>query len=137
MRFLILEQGSIAGTIPSEYSELERLLILDMDFNDLTGSLPDGVYDLSALQQLDLNDNEITGSISSRIGDLSQLAFFQIDHNLLTGTIPSEMGLLTNLSKCIQSLGFVFLYEQFHAYLNLFHCFGFFAKELRFSVTTI
>ena len=66
MRFLILEQGDISGTIPASYGELERLLILDMDFNQLTGTLQETLFDLNSLQQLDLNDNDITGTISPR-----------------------------------------------------------------------
>ena len=98
LRFLILEQGEISGPIPDSYGEyFERLLILDMDFNQLSGALPETLYDLTSLQQLDLNDNQITGSISPKIGDLSLLTFFQIDHNLLSETIPSEMGQLSNL----------------------------------------
>ena len=100
LRFLILEQGNIAGPIPPGYGDLDRLLILDMDFNDLTGEIPEELYGLNSLQQLDLNDNDITGTISPSIGDLDFLTFFQVDHNALSGTVPSEMGRLDNLREC-------------------------------------
>ena len=96
IRFFILEQGGIFGTIPSPFG----LLILDLDFNSVEGSLPDELYGLSSLQQLDLNDNLITGTISTLIGELNLLTFLQIDFNDITGTIPTEMGELDQLSEC-------------------------------------
>ncbi|KAL3804686.1 hypothetical protein HJC23_008501 [Cyclotella cryptica] len=97
LRFLILEQGDLFGTIPTTYGLLERLLILDLDFNNVQGQLPDEIYGLSSLQQLDLNDNLLTGTISTLIGQLSLLTFFQIDHNEIIGEIPTEMGELEQL----------------------------------------
>lgn len=68
LRFLILE-GAINGTdyndgsltflqgdIPS-LDNLDRLIVLDLNYNQLTGPIPDGVWDMSDLRQLDLNDN--------------------------------------------------------------------------------
>jgi len=97
LRFLILEQGDLTGSIPTTYGLLERLLILDLDFNNVEGQLPNEIYGLTSLQQLDLNDNLLTGTISSLIGQLSLLTFFQIDHNQITGVIPTEMGELEQL----------------------------------------
>ena len=71
LRFYILEQGEISGKIPTEYRLLDRLLILDMDFNALTGQIPEELLSMDSLQQLDLNDNELTGSISTKIGDMT------------------------------------------------------------------
>ncbi|KAL7521329.1 hypothetical protein ACHAWX_006010, partial [Stephanocyclus meneghinianus] len=104
LRFLILEQGDLTGSIPTTYGLLDRLLILDLDFNNVGGQLPDEIYGLPSLQQLDLNDNLFTGTISPLIGQLSLLTFFQIDHNLITGVIPTEMGELEQLSKLPSAL---------------------------------
>ena len=51
LRFFILEQGSTAGRIPTEYGLFDNLLIFDMDFNDLTGPIPEELFDMNVLQQ--------------------------------------------------------------------------------------
>ena len=99
LRFFILEQGSIGGTIPNQYGEFDRLLIFDLDFNELSGSIPDELFDMKVLQQLDLNDNNLDGALSTNIGSMTTLTFLQLDHNNLEGTIPTEVGLLKSLRK--------------------------------------
>ena len=52
----------MTGTIPSEFSEIEDLLFLDLDFNQLTGTIPESIFGLTGIIQLDLNNNELTRS---------------------------------------------------------------------------
>ena len=106
LRFFILEQGEIGGTIPSQFGEFDRLLIFDLDFNELSGNIPDELFDMNVLQQLDLNDNNLEGTLSTNIGSMTTLTFLQLDHNNLEGNIPSEVGLLNSLRE--YNLVFVF-----------------------------
>jgi hypothetical protein len=138
LRFLILEQGDLTGSIPTTYGLLERLLILDLDFNNMAGQLPDEIYGLSSLQQLDLNDNFFTGTISPLIGQLSLLTFFQIDHNEITGVIPTEMGELEQLSKSPSSFELWVIIQCISLMSCALTIFSFyFGQELHSSVTQI
>jgi hypothetical protein len=129
LRFLILERGTIQGTIPVEFGEyfmilsmacitchrnflsntcldatnatgdIEDLVFLDMDFNQLEGTIPDQIYEFANLVQLDLNNNLLSGTISPLIGNLRNLVFFQISENDFSGTLPPEIRQLSSLGK--------------------------------------
>ena len=122
LRFFILEQGEIGGTIPSQFGEFDRLLIFDLDFNELSGNIPDELFDMNVLQQLDLNDNNLEGTLSTNIGSMTTLTFLQLDHNNLEGIIPSEVGLLNSLREC--NLVFVFCCLILIG-TNIYHFFSF------------
>ena len=91
------ENDGLSGELVPELSVLSSMRFLILEQGDIAGPSPETLYDLSSLQQLDLSDNQITGSISSKIGDLQLLEEFRIDHNSLFGTIPDQMGQLNNL----------------------------------------
>jgi len=95
LRFLLLEDGDIAGNIPP--LTLTRLQVLQMDSNQLNGTIPDELFGLPRLQQLSIGNNQITGSISSSIGNSKLLTVLLLDSNRLTGTIPESMGVIKNL----------------------------------------
>jgi hypothetical protein len=92
LKFLILEEGLISGSIPVEIGFLKNLVTIDLNFNAFTGSLPESLYRLSNLQELDLNDNMFSGSLSTQISRLQQLVLLQIQNNDMTGTIPNQLG---------------------------------------------
>lgn len=100
MRILSLEQGSMAGTLPSFLGLLSQLHIIDLDYNKFSGSIPEEIYGLPYLRQLDLDHNQLTGTLSTEIGLLSELEILQIDNNSFDGTIPNEISKLVNLSEC-------------------------------------
>lgn len=79
-------------------SNLEKLLLLDLDFNMLTGTLPSEIFSLTNLLELDLNNNTLSGSIDG-IQNLSELTFLQLHSNSFTGEIPSSFGNLKRLER--------------------------------------
>ena len=91
------ENDGLSGELVPELSVLSSMRFLILEQGDIAGPIPETLYDLSSLQQLDLSDNLITGIISSKIGDLLLLEEFRIDHNSLYGTLPDQMGQLNNL----------------------------------------
>lgn len=99
LKYLLLEEGLISGSIPSEIGFNGKLIQLDLNFNAMTGAIPESLYRLSNLEQLDLNDNRFTGTISTNISGLTQLVFLQLEQNTFMGTIPEEMGNLFLLGK--------------------------------------
>jgi len=50
LRFLIPEQGTISGPIPSQYGDLDRRLMLDIDFNQILGHIPEDFFRLDQFE---------------------------------------------------------------------------------------
>lgn len=99
LRFLILEQGKIEGEIPESIGNL-KLLVVDLDFNELSGKIPQSLYSVNTLQQLDLNDNKLTGQLPSDVDNWKRMTFLQVSNNNFIGNIPTELGELKQLSEC-------------------------------------
>lgn len=47
----------LKGSIPEQYSNLDQLIILDLNYNELDGTIPEKIYDMTQLQTLDINHN--------------------------------------------------------------------------------
>ena len=75
-----------------------RVLLLELQENNLTGPIPPELGRLSNLRTLDLHSNNLTGSIPRALGALTNLDRLWVAHNNLTGSIPPELGSLTNLT---------------------------------------
>ena len=128
LRFLLLEIGAIAGTIPTQLGVLENLELLDLDFNLLQGAIPEELYDLTNLRQFDINNNELSGTISTRIGQLQNLNLIQVESNFLTGRIPDELSSLLLLGK------FVFNWTIF---FDICHCHFLDSADFFFLFSTV
>ena len=75
-----------------------RVLLLELQENNLTGPIPPELGRLSSLRKLYLYSNNLTGSIPRELGALTNLDRLWVAHNNLTGSIPPELGSLTNLT---------------------------------------
>ena len=60
-----------------------KVVAIDLSFNNLVGSLPDELGNLTNLESLNLFRNRITGAIPSTIGNLKQLKVLNIAFNKL------------------------------------------------------
>ena len=94
---LQLNYNDLTGAIPPELGELSELVELWLDGNGLTGAIPPQFGDLAKLEVLNLANNNLGGVIPSELGRLSDLRIFFLYRNNLTGAIPSELGDLSNL----------------------------------------
>ena len=47
----------LKGPIPEQYSNLDQLIILDLNYNELDGTIPEKIYGMTQLQTLDINHN--------------------------------------------------------------------------------
>ena len=77
--------------------KLQRLLELNVSYNNLQGPIPPDVSNLQQLIELDLSSNKIEGEIPSTLGECLQLQILQMDCNILTGNI-SPLSSLTSLN---------------------------------------
>ena len=96
---LYISNNSITGSIPSEIGNLPALQNLIIYNNLLTGAIPSSIGNLTNLESFHAYSNDLTGQIPSEIGNLSSLNALRLNHNALTGSIPSELFNLTNLTQ--------------------------------------
>jgi Leucine rich repeat N-terminal domain len=84
----------------------ERVISLDLGFNNLAGTIPPQIDSLTKLAFLELVSNALSGPIPAELGKLTNLTaldlgvipaeYGKLNSNGLTGPIPVELG---NLSK--------------------------------------
>ena len=95
-----LSKNFIAGTLPPEISELNRLYSLNLFGNSFEGTLPSEYGGLTQLSLLNLGDTFLSGTIPTEYGDLTLLTELNLrDNAIRKGSIPSELGRLTRLGK--------------------------------------
>ncbi len=94
---LDLEYNQLSGSIPTEIGNLTNLEYLNISRNQLSGSIPTEIGNLSSLEFLYLSDNQLSGSIPAEIGNLNNLMLLFLYNNHLSGSIPAEIGRLVNL----------------------------------------
>ena len=93
------KRHGLAGQIPPELGNLERLQSLVLAGNELQGDIPPELGNLTELTRLDLGNNSLTGAIPSELGDLARLRELDLRDNRLTGAIPSRLGRLWDRSE--------------------------------------
>ncbi len=76
----------------------ERVVYINMAYNNLSGPLPPSVGNLSYLNQLLLNDNQITGTIPSAITNWTNISTINLNNNQFSGNIPASLGNLFTLT---------------------------------------
>ena len=78
-----------------------KVVELNLQFNNLQGNLPETIGNLINLQRMNLGFNKIQGKLPSSIGNLSNLVSLEIFMNKLEGNIPNEIGNLTTLKSLL------------------------------------
>ena len=92
--------NALAGLIPDDLGDLDRLELLDLGYNRLTGPIPDALGNLTNLEALKLGlTRGLTGPIPPRLGNLSRLKELDLGVSQLSGPIPDELGDLANLES--------------------------------------
>ncbi|XP_027343467.1 putative leucine-rich repeat receptor-like serine/threonine-protein kinase At2g24130 [Abrus precatorius] len=123
LKYLLMQENQIFGSIPHSLANLSRLLILNLTSNLLNGTLSSEICRLPNLEQLflshnlfktsipealgkclnlgllDLSHNQFSGRIPESLGNLVRLNYLFLNNNLLSGTIPPTLGRCTNLYK--------------------------------------
>ncbi|KAJ1272792.1 hypothetical protein BS78_06G228600 [Paspalum vaginatum] len=96
---LILRNCRISDNLASvNFSQLAKLNLLDLSFNNITGPVPKGLLNLNSLNFIFLGNNSLTGSLPSSIG--SSLTALDFSYNQLSGNFPpwvSQKNLQLNL----------------------------------------
>ena len=83
---------SIKATLPDDISELQNLVILDLDANVfISGTIPASLGDIPTLSEIYLGTNLLEGSLPTELGQLLNLTILDVQINFLTGVIPPEL----------------------------------------------
>ncbi|KAM3306381.1 hypothetical protein P3S67_013251 [Capsicum chacoense] len=87
-QFPCLRNNSFTGSLPSSFSNISNLEILNLAFNSLEGHIPVSLPNASRLEKLELSYNSLQGNISEEIGNLHNMNWLSIQHNQLMSSIP-------------------------------------------------
>jgi len=97
-RTLSLSSNGLVGTIPHEMQAMDRLRVLNLEYNGgITGTLPPALWKMTSLQQLILQWCNLNGTIPTWIGELENLTYLGLGNNQLEGQVPTEIEKLTQL----------------------------------------
>lgn len=96
--------NNVAGPIPPELRNLQKLQSLDLTANPLTGTFPIELTQISSLRSLRLGEfygKPLGGTIPKELAQLTNLRALDLSGNALTGSIPQELTNLPNLQELI------------------------------------
>ncbi|XP_038691933.1 MDIS1-interacting receptor like kinase 2-like [Tripterygium wilfordii] len=136
LAYLNLSYNKLNGSIPSQISQLTKLISLDLSNNQLSGTIPADIGLLTHLEVLQLGHNSLAGLITQEIGKLKSLNKLSLQGNNLKGPIPTSLGNLTNMTYLDLSNNWLTdtLHEfPFSSLLNLFYL-DLSSNELRGSI---
>ncbi|MXY97072.1 MAG: hypothetical protein F4Z29_04830 [Gemmatimonadetes bacterium] len=69
-----------------------RVVGLNLAYNNLAGEIPEALGQLTALRELDLSHNRLSGNIPEAIGELENLSTIFVDSNkAMTGPLPPAL----------------------------------------------
>ena len=94
---LDFQQENLAGHIPTELGDMDKLERINFRGNELTGQVPAALGRLTNLRRLQLGNNQLTGRISLELVNLVKLEDLMLGENQLIGNIPPELADLDNL----------------------------------------
>jgi len=91
--------NNLVGNLPAEIGQFSELETLFLPVNSLSGTIPTSIGNLINLQEFSLSSNQFTGEIPTQIGNLSNLRSLFLGTNMLTGIIPTTITGLVNLEN--------------------------------------
>jgi hypothetical protein len=90
-------QPALAGTLPPDWSRLQKLQHVWLEENSLTGSLPPSWGQLRQLKELVLFSNKLSGPLPDAYKSLTALTSLRLSNNSLTGSVPPSWASMTQL----------------------------------------
>ncbi|XP_062159819.1 piriformospora indica-insensitive protein 2-like [Alnus glutinosa] len=85
---LVLSNNPIGGDLMNlEWSNLHKLVILDLSNVGLTGEIPESISKLKRLRFLGLGDNNLTSKLSPKLATLPCISALYLNGNNLTGEL--------------------------------------------------
>ena len=94
---LNLEFNNLKGNLPESLGDLIYLKKINFFRNNLTGNIPNSIGNLKSLEECNMAFNSLEGKLPESITNLNALVSLQLFMNQLEGSIPSSIGKLENL----------------------------------------
>ncbi|CAH2067226.1 unnamed protein product [Thlaspi arvense] len=96
--YLQLSGNKLSGEVPANISQMKKLSMLHLGFNEFQGKLPPEIGQLP-LAFLNLTRNNFSGQIPQEIGNLKCLQNLDLSCNNFSGNFPTILNDLTEMSK--------------------------------------
>ena len=97
LEVLTLSSNGFVGQLSFSFSNLSQLSHLDLSSNELTGSFP-LIKNLSRLSYLDLSSNHFSGTLNPSLFELHRLFYLDLSkNNLVSSSVPYEFDNLNRL----------------------------------------
>ncbi|VVA95251.1 unnamed protein product [Arabis nemorensis] len=96
--YLQLSGNKLSGEVPADISQMKKLSMLHLGFNEFEGKLPPEIGQLP-LAFLNITRNNFSGQIPQEIGNLKCLQNLDLSYNNFSGNFPTSLNDLNELSK--------------------------------------
>ncbi|CAN8234828.1 unnamed protein product [Cochlearia groenlandica] len=96
--YLQLSGNKLSGEVPTNISQMKKLSMLHLGYNEFDGKLPREIGDLP-LAFLNLTRNKFSGQIPQEIGNLKCLQNLDLSYNNFSGNFPTSLNDLSEMSK--------------------------------------
>ncbi|PWA94895.1 leucine-rich repeat transmembrane protein kinase [Artemisia annua] len=97
---ILLKGQNISATLPSEFSKLRYLKVLDLSRNLLNGTVP-STWATMQLTNLSFMGNRLSGQFPTALTRMVTLLDLSIEGNRFSGSIPPDIGNMKNLQKLV------------------------------------
>ncbi len=87
-RSLRLARNAFTGGLPSNFSTLSALAVIDFSSNRLSGTL-DVLTTVTAVRDVNLESNAFSGTLPAGLAGLTRLADLRVGGNDLVGALPA------------------------------------------------
>ncbi|MED6122590.1 hypothetical protein PIB30_041128 [Stylosanthes scabra] len=102
LTLLELFSSELNGSIPSFLSNLQHLTNLDLSDNNLSGQFPNVLGQLTKLQKLNLRGNRLGGKLLlSSLANLTQISSLDCSYNKFEGSLPDKIAGFTSLTELV------------------------------------
>ncbi|KAK1412113.1 hypothetical protein QVD17_33103 [Tagetes erecta] len=96
---IVITPQNVSTNLPSEFSKLPHLQLLDLSLNYFTGSIPSEWATILNLRSLSLYGNRLSGPFPTTLTRITTLLSLTIRNNHFSGPIPEEISNLSNLDS--------------------------------------
>ncbi|PKA47484.1 Receptor-like protein kinase HAIKU2 [Apostasia shenzhenica] len=100
LTFLDTSMNQLTGNL-SELRLLNKLVSLQLFYNDFSGEVPPEFGNFKSLVNLSLYNNRLSGTLPPKLGSWSEFNYIDVSTNFFTGPIPPDMCRMGTMKKLL------------------------------------